>query len=61
MAKDAMATGRPVNGEVHFGPNNSDHLVTTVLLDNDHTISTSFDITERKRMESEMRIMMERL
>ena len=52
---EMMDTGNPLIEEVHFDANGRDYLLTTVLLGNDHIISTSVDITERKKMEDELK------
>ncbi len=52
---EMMDTGNPLIEEVHFDANGRDYLLTTVLLGNDHVISTSVDITERKKMEDELK------
>ncbi len=46
--------GEPITMEVHLEANDRDYLMTTALLGKDHEITTSIDITDRKKGEKEI-------
>ena len=53
--KTAMTTGKPHIRELHFDANNRDYLSITVPLGKDHVLASTVDITERKRIEDELK------
>jgi PAS domain S-box-containing protein len=55
VVKRMRATDKPVTEEEHSDVNDRDYLVTAAPLGKDLVITTSFDITDRKKMEDELR------
>ena len=51
VARRLRNTGKPITEEVHFYASDQDYLATYSLLDMDHIITMSVDITERKKAE----------
>jgi signal transduction histidine kinase len=51
FVKKMRASGKPITGEQHLGSNDKYYMVTAAPLGEDHVITTSFDITERVKME----------
>jgi PAS domain S-box-containing protein len=55
VVKRMRATGQPITDEEHSDINDRDYLVTASPLGKDLVITTSFDITERKRIEEALK------